>query len=438
MQNIKVFLASSGELKSQRVEIEKFIARENDDLTRQDIYLELILWEKESKSIHKERIQNKFNKLLLNSEIVIVLFFAKAGPFTIEEYQLAYDNHRNGKKPFSLIVCFDMNDIPQKINNPEHFQKIQAIKKQLQNDEQLYFEYKSIDKLILQLKKELDTAIEQLKKESTHKSTHKSNTEDLLDKFLLCNRDQQVIDFKKNFEINFKKNNRMPQYYVIHGHEDHSHDTLVTRLIREARKIAEIKKWKHEVYPNELRVEWPTLLPLETRKDKISDLIKTVIMPQCKALEKPNEPKIFFIRHHIHALVWDKVNGQLIQWYLQSCWNNLSENSHFVIFFEIYYEKFFSQLMTAYPCFRIKRIMKKILKASEKPCEILPQLRFIKYVYILSWLQSNLNLDRDKTKKINKDYKFKKYRKYAMAHIKDNLIEIEKQYYENKISGLYT
>ncbi|KPA15525.1 hypothetical protein MHK_004270 [Candidatus Magnetomorum sp. HK-1] len=160
MQNIKVFLASSGELKSQRDEIERFIARENDDLTKQDIYLELILWEKESKSIHKERIQNKFNELLLNSEIVIVLFFAKAGPFTIEEYQLAYDNLRNGKKPLFLFVCFDMNDIPQKINNPEHIQKIQDIRKQLQDDEQLYFEYKSIDKLILQLKKELDSAIE--------------------------------------------------------------------------------------------------------------------------------------------------------------------------------------------------------------------------------------------------------------------------------------
>jgi len=428
MQQIDIFLASSGELKKQRKQIEVFIARENDTLTKQNVYLKLILWEKESKSIHRERIQNKFNDLLLNSDIVIVLFFSKAGQFTLEEYQLAYDNLKNGKKPFFMFVCFDMNDIPQHNIIPSHIEKIHQIKQRLQHDEQLIIEYHSVADLLLQLKMELDNAIPQLKQHLQKSPVCRTSRKTIVDKYLFCNREQQVDEFRQAFENAYSPDVCLPQYYIIHGHEKHSHDSLVKRLLLEARHISETNHWQHEVFSsNCYSVKWPIMTPFQTRQNSITYTIKTEIIPKCRAFEKP---QAIFIRHHINALDWDKIHGQLLQWYLQSCWNGLSDNHLFIVFFEIYYEPFFSQIMTGYPCFRIKRTIKKLIQNTNQHCKILLQLPPIRYGFILQWLQSDLNFDRDQSNKISQQYKFSKYRKYAMAHIIDKLEEIELQFYQ--------
>ena len=45
MQTIKIFLASSSELKADREQFEIFISRKNSDWVEKGIYLKLIIWE---------------------------------------------------------------------------------------------------------------------------------------------------------------------------------------------------------------------------------------------------------------------------------------------------------------------------------------------------------------------------------------------------------
>ena len=161
-KSINIFLASSGELKTERDAINTFIAEENKRLFNSGIFLNLIMWEEQQKSVDKDRIQLRFNELLLDSEIVIVLFYTKAGQFTLEEFNLAYDNLRKENKPDYLFVFFDNRSVPQELITKDIF-IIKGIKKKLQDDEQLYIEFDTVDNLKYELKKQMDLVLPSIK-----------------------------------------------------------------------------------------------------------------------------------------------------------------------------------------------------------------------------------------------------------------------------------
>jgi hypothetical protein len=114
MKKYKVFLASSGELAQERKEIALMISRQNNAWVEKDIYLELVIWEELLHSFRGERIQDYFNRKMLECDIVIVLFFKKVGQFTEEEFKLAYKNLANRK--IDISFSFD--------NSMAHLSKI--------------------------------------------------------------------------------------------------------------------------------------------------------------------------------------------------------------------------------------------------------------------------------------------------------------------------
>jgi hypothetical protein len=66
----------------------------------------LVIWEKLSHSFGKKRKQEDFNKEMLKCDIVLALFFKKVGQFTKEEFELAHNKLKEGKKPKYLYVYF--------------------------------------------------------------------------------------------------------------------------------------------------------------------------------------------------------------------------------------------------------------------------------------------------------------------------------------------
>jgi len=155
MKTIKIFLASSGELKDERKEISLFFAQENKKLMKQNIFFELVIWEELLHSFTGERIQDYFNNEMLFCDIVIVLFHTKVGLFTIEEFNLAYQNLKNGNKPEYLFVFFKETKIPiSEIN--EEILEINKLKKEIEKLNQLYDSYTSIQDLILKIKNQVD------------------------------------------------------------------------------------------------------------------------------------------------------------------------------------------------------------------------------------------------------------------------------------------
>ncbi|MDJ0582954.1 DUF4062 domain-containing protein [Crocosphaera sp.] len=84
-QNLKIFLASSSELKEDRDQFEIFINRQNKKYIKQGIFLELVIWEDFLDAMSRTRLQDEYNKAIKECDVVVSLFKTKVGQYTEEE-----------------------------------------------------------------------------------------------------------------------------------------------------------------------------------------------------------------------------------------------------------------------------------------------------------------------------------------------------------------
>jgi hypothetical protein len=80
-KNIRIFLASSAELKTERDQFEIFIYRENQRLYQNGIFIELVRWEHFIDAMSKTRLQDEYNHAVKNADIFVSLFFTKVGKY---------------------------------------------------------------------------------------------------------------------------------------------------------------------------------------------------------------------------------------------------------------------------------------------------------------------------------------------------------------------
>lgn len=91
MKIIKIFLASSIlELKEERLELSSYVASLNNLYVSRGIYFRLILCEHLSDAVARERKQDEYNREIRDSDYFYVIFGARAGKFTQEEFDVAY------------------------------------------------------------------------------------------------------------------------------------------------------------------------------------------------------------------------------------------------------------------------------------------------------------------------------------------------------------
>jgi formylglycine-generating enzyme required for sulfatase activity len=156
MKTFKIFLASSGTLAEERTAIGLFIGIENKRLIKQGVFIELVVWEELLKSFRGERIQNSFNQQMLGCDMVIALFFDRVGEFTLEEFTVAYDSLKQGKRPNYLLVFFKKALIDIDAVDPGEIAKIKKLKEKIQQFEQIYCSYTSLPDLKMQIKSQLE------------------------------------------------------------------------------------------------------------------------------------------------------------------------------------------------------------------------------------------------------------------------------------------
>jgi len=155
LKPIKIFLSSSGELKDEREKIALFIAKKNNTLVKQDVFIELVVWEELLHSFIGERIQDYFNEEMLKCDIIIVLFYKKLGQFTKEEFYLAYKNLKYGSNPKYMFVFFKEANIPMSEIN-EDFMAVMKLKRDIENFGQIYNTFENVDNLINKIQRQLD------------------------------------------------------------------------------------------------------------------------------------------------------------------------------------------------------------------------------------------------------------------------------------------
>ena len=108
MKKVKIFLASSAELKEERQLFEIEIYRKCKAWFEKGIFLHLEIWEDMSAKMSASgRSQSDYNEVIKECDILILLAYTKVGIYTAEEFEVAHGQFRKTEKPF-IFTYFNL------------------------------------------------------------------------------------------------------------------------------------------------------------------------------------------------------------------------------------------------------------------------------------------------------------------------------------------
>jgi internalin A len=153
---LKLFLASSNELITEREKIEQALSRKNISLRKQGFLIELLIWE-DGKHIGKSlRSQDNYNLEIEQCNLFAMIFYSKVGKYSSEEFEKAKTLFDKGKMPRILVFqkAKDLANNLSKADSDSRYHFLERLKK----IEHFPVLFENTDKLI----NELDDAIDKL------------------------------------------------------------------------------------------------------------------------------------------------------------------------------------------------------------------------------------------------------------------------------------
>ncbi len=172
MQTIRIFLASSSELKAERDALRQYLSTENDRLYDRGLYLKLVQWEYFLDAVSNSRLQDAYNAALKQCDICITLFHTRAGRYTVEEFDTALAQFQTTGKP--LIYTYfktgsgSSGDSDKLVGNTspdlsggfipadEAAQHLQRLKQRLSDIGHFYTHFNNVEGLLLHFRQQLD------------------------------------------------------------------------------------------------------------------------------------------------------------------------------------------------------------------------------------------------------------------------------------------
>ena len=158
-RTIKIFLASSSELREDRDAFELHFLRKNKDFRRKEFEVEVIRWETSLDAMSVTHSQDEYNEGVRKSDIFVSLFKTKTGIYTEEEFDEAHAAFMDKKKPLIYTYFKDVQVNTGSIT--EEFTTLLAFKKKLTNLGHYPTHYTSIEDLKLKFQYQLDKLIEE-------------------------------------------------------------------------------------------------------------------------------------------------------------------------------------------------------------------------------------------------------------------------------------
>jgi Leucine-rich repeat (LRR) protein len=159
VRTIRIFLASSAELEKDRDEFDSYFRRQNDLLINKGIYLEIVRWEYFIGAMSKTRLQDEYNKTIRECDIIVCLFFTKAGRFTEEEFDVAFSKFKDTGSP-RIFTFFKKASVDIDTLSVKNLQSLEAFQKKLNDLGHFYTRYEDSQDLKLQFRDQLDSLIE--------------------------------------------------------------------------------------------------------------------------------------------------------------------------------------------------------------------------------------------------------------------------------------
>ena len=148
MKKIKLFLASSNELKTDREKFEIEIYRKCKAWVEQGIFLHLDIWEDLSARMSKTRSQDEYNRKIERADLFVLMACSKVGMYTAEEFEKAFGAFEKTRKPFIFTYFKE----PDGRTQPS----LQNFKDRLAKLRHFYARYTDFSHLWYQFNKELD------------------------------------------------------------------------------------------------------------------------------------------------------------------------------------------------------------------------------------------------------------------------------------------
>jgi Leucine-rich repeat (LRR) protein len=161
-RTIKIFLASSSELREDRDAFELHFLRMNKDFRCQGFEVEVIRWETSLDAMSETRLQEDYNEKVRKCDIFVSLFKTKIGMYTYEEFEVAHTTFKNFGKPL-IYTYFMQSHGPYDIRMQKDLNSLWDFQKKLKDLGHYPTHYNSIEDLKLQFQQQLDILIEENK-----------------------------------------------------------------------------------------------------------------------------------------------------------------------------------------------------------------------------------------------------------------------------------
>jgi hypothetical protein len=113
----RIFLASSDELREDRIAFELMLGQLNQEWVPRGTFFHLVVWENFIDAMSKDGLQKEYNRVITECDIFVLLFFTKVGKYTSEEFEAAFGSFSSAKKPLvytyfkdAVILTGDIDD----------------------------------------------------------------------------------------------------------------------------------------------------------------------------------------------------------------------------------------------------------------------------------------------------------------------------------------
>lgn len=154
MKTIKIFLASSFELKAERDDFELYLRQQNDHYQEQGIYFKVVRWENFLDAMSATRKQDDYNAAVRDSDIFLSLFATKTGKYTEEEFTVAHDCFKQNGRPYIYTFFKDANVSTANIDKAA-MKTLWAFQERLDQLGHFYTTFTSIEDLKLRFSEQL-------------------------------------------------------------------------------------------------------------------------------------------------------------------------------------------------------------------------------------------------------------------------------------------
>lgn len=150
MQVIKLFIASSAELDSDKNTFDIYFNNKNKVYKDRYLFFEHRTWKDFRSSIRVGRLQDEYNKYIKKCDIVVFLFHTRVGQYTLEEFEIAHNQFLNSKGKKPIIYIYFKN-----IQEDEHHSDLEIFKAKYHNIGHFFDTYNTDEDLLIKFEKQL-------------------------------------------------------------------------------------------------------------------------------------------------------------------------------------------------------------------------------------------------------------------------------------------